>query len=110
MTKSGTVKCQNETSRNGFSQDVKCLEAEAWLGLFHWGHLAFGFTLINFRLHTLKNNLRELLWVPLFLIVQFPVAVYCIIDGSWDFQFPLIIGAAAAKDLHASLKMREGCL
>lgn len=111
MTKSDTLQCQNEASRNGFSWDVKYLEAEAWLGLFRWGPLvAFGFILLNFRLHTLKNNLRELLWAPLFLIVQFPVAVYCIIDCSWNFQFPLTIGAATAKELQASLKMRDGHL
>lgn len=34
MTKSDTLQCQNEASRNGFSWDVNYLEAEAWLGLF----------------------------------------------------------------------------
>lgn len=67
-------------------------------------HPASGF-LIRFCVHTPRNDLRRLLRAPLFLIVQFPVAVYCIIDCARDFQFPLITVAATGKDLQASLKV-----
>lgn len=103
MTKFDTLKCQNENTRNRASGDTKPWKQRR--GRPRPSSSCFRLPDPLLRTHTERNDLRRLLRAPLFLIVQFPVAVYCIIDCARDFQFPLITVAATGKDLQASLKV-----